>query len=226
MRRDPLPWPAHWYMGHYDIRCIVPHCDFVTDANKLSEQWTQLRDHCAHAAGAEHDLLDIIVRQRKCALCDYPTFYGRNEWVPRALYDHEVHAHGSAAMFSINSFVVLARQGRILFGIPGGYLALEPNCQRLAFDRMVGKVRALPAEELRLLFERSGFRADEHSLNNLEWILTYDPSARQRDDDPYWKPVRPDRFLAFCRPDGDDPADSGWRRVWRSLREKYADGRI
>ena len=90
----------------------------------------------------------------------------------------------------------------------------------------MGRVRALPAAELGLLFERSGFRADEHSLGNLARILTYDPSVRRRDDDPYWKPLRPDRFLAFCRPDGDDPADSNWRRVWRNLRESYADGRI
>ena len=221
MPRDPLPWPAQWYLGHFDIRCIVPHCNFVTYALRLPEQWTQLHDHCTHTAGVEHALLKIMLRQRKCALCDYPTFYGRKDWLPRALYDHETYAHGSADMFSIDSFVTLARAGRIYFGT-----ALEPNCQRLAFDRMMGKVRALPAAELSLLFWKGGFGAGEQSLGNLARILTYDPAAHVRDDDPYWKPLRPDRFLAFCRPHDDDPADASWRRVWRDLREKYASGRI
>ena len=224
MPRAPNPWPAHWYLGHHDIHCIVPHCDFVTDANKISEQWTQLHAHCLHAPGVEHALLKIMLRQSKCALCNYPNFSGRRDWVTRALYDHEQNAHGSAAMFHIDSFVVLARECRILVGI-GGHLAPEQTCQRLTFDRMMGKVRALPAAELRLLFEKSGF-GDEHSLGNLAMILTFDPFARVRDDDPYWKPLGLDRFLAFCRPNGDEPADSDWRRVWRSLREKYADGRI
>ena len=226
MPDPPKPWPAHWYDDHRHIRCIVPHCEFVTKVHNLSGQWTKLYDHCTDTGGAEHDLLKIILRQSKCALCDdSPTFSGPKHWVPRALYDHEQYAHGSATMFSIDSFVVLARGGHISFG-NGGHAALQRTYQSLAFDRMMDKVLALPAAELSLLFQRSGYGADEQLLSNLRRILSYDPLAQRRHDDPCWLPLKPDRFLDFCRPRGDDPADSSWRRVWRSLREEYADGRI
>lgn len=243
MPKPPIPWPAHWYRDDGGIRCIVPHCDFVTVVNNVSKQWTQLYDHCAATAGAdycadpagadycadtaraEHSLLKIMLRQSKCALCACPAFSGRKDWVTRVLHDHEQYVHGSAAMFSIDSFVVLVREGCIDIG-NCGHIASKATCQRLSFDRMMGKVQALPAAELSLLFQRTGYGADEHSLSNLAQILSYDPLAQGRWDDPCWLPLKPDRFLEYCRPKGDDPADSSWRRVWRSLREEYADGRI
>ena len=227
MPKAQLPWPVHWYQGDHDIRCIVPHCDFVTDEKEIAHQWTQLHDHCADADGTEHALLEIILRQSKCALCNHPALYGQKNWVTRALYDHEGHTHGSAAMFSIDSFVVLAREGRIYFGSDvDGQMAPDANCQELAFDRMMEKVQALPAFELGLLFQKSGCFAHEQTYANLAWILTYDSSAEPPDDDPYWTPVPSDRFLQFCRPHSSAPADSSWRRVWKDLTEKYADGRI
>ena len=108
----PLPWPADWYLGHHDIRCIVPHCTFVTDANNLPVQWTQLDDHCKDTGGSEHALLEIMLRQSKCALCNNPLYYGPKNQTVRALYNHERNAHGSAEMFNIGSFVVLARDRR------------------------------------------------------------------------------------------------------------------
>ena len=133
-------------------------------------------------------------------------------------------------MFSIDSFVVLAREGRVLFsggtGGGGGHLAPEASCQRLAFDRMMNKVWALPDAELGLLFQKSGCSEGQYTAGNLARILTYDPAAQLHESDPFWAPVQADRFLEFCRPHGDDPADSNWRRVWRDLRERYADGRI
>lgn len=105
-------------------------------------------------------------------------------------------------------------------------MAPEPTCQRFAFDRMMAKVQLLPDVGLDVLFKRSGFDDDEHSVGNLAWILGYDPLVGGQDDGIYWKPLRPDRFLAFCRPHDDEPAHSIWKRVWRSLREQYADGRI
>ena len=221
-----LPWPTHWYLDHYGIRCVVPHCGFTTNTYNLREQWAQLHAHCTHTDGAEHALLKIMVQQSKCALCDEPAFYGQRSSAMRALYDHEINAHGSARMFNIDSFVVLARESRILFSSSAGHLAPEPDGVRLAYVRMVEKVQALPAAELGLLFQKSGFRAGECTPTNLGRLLTYDPSAPPHEDGPYWWPVRPDRFLMFCRPHGSDPADSTWRRVWRGLRERYADGRI
>lgn len=227
MPRAPLPWPAHWYQGHHDIRCIVPHCGFVTDTQNLPAQWTQLHDHSAHTPGAEHALLEIMLRQSACAFCPAGgPYWGPKDQSIRKLSDHEHNHHGSAAMFHIASFVVLARERRIQFSLGGGHMGTDPNCLKLTFRRMIEKVQALPAAELRLLFRKSGFHAGEYTLPNLGGILTYDPTAQPPPNAPWWLPVRPDRFLSFCRPHDNDPADSNWRRVWRSLREKYADGRI
>ncbi len=222
---DPLPWPANWYLDHPKIRCIVPHCTFVTDTNTLPGQWTQLHDHCTDTGGAEHALLEVMLRQSKCAFCNYPPYYGPKHSAIRALSNHERHTHGSAAMFNIDSFVVLARQRRILFG-SGGHMVPEANCERLAFDRMMEKVWALPDAELGLLFQKSGCHPSEYTYGNLRRILAYDPSAQPNNNAPYWLPVPADDFLSFCRPHDNDPADSNWRRVWRNLRERYANGHI
>ena len=139
--------------------------------------------------------------------------------------EHEEKVHGSAAMFCIDSFVVLARGDRIEFDMASGQ-ALKEKCKRHAFDRMIDKVLRLPTADLNLLFEKSGFADEGHSFDNLAAILTLDPLVRPNEEDPYWGPLRPERFLEYCRPDGDEPADSSWRRLWRDLREKYADGRI
>lgn len=226
MPRAPLPWPAHWYLGHHDIRCIVPHCGFVTDTQNLPAQWTQLHDHCADTPGAEHALLEIMLQQSACAYCtDGGPYWGPKDQAIRKLSKHESDHHGSAEMFNISSFVVLARERRILFCIGGGHMAAEPNCGRLAFDRMMEKVRTLPPADLGLLFRKSGFHAGQSTAANLGRILTYDPTTQLPPNTPYWRPVRADYFLWSCRP-GNDPADGNWRRVWRSLREAYAGGRI
>ena len=227
MPRAPPRWPAHWYLGHHDIRCIVPNCGFVTDTQNLPAQWTQLHDHCKETLGAEHDLLEIMLRQSACAYCtDGGPYWGPKDWTIRKLSSHEHNGHGSATMFHISSFVVLARESRILFCRGGGQMTPEPDCGRHAFDRMVEKVWALPPAELGLIFQKSGFHAGEHTAGTLGRILTYDPTAQLPPNAPYWLPIPADRFLWFCRPHGNDPADGNWRRVWRSLREAYAVGRI
>ena len=220
----PLPWPAHWYQGHYDIRCIVPHCEFVTDTNNLPVQYAQLRDHCTHTGGAEHALLEFMLRQNKCALCNSPPYSGLHNSTIRLLADHERRAHGSAKMFHIDSFVALARERRVHFSIGGGHLAPNADCERLTFDRMMEKAQALPFASLRLLFHKSGFHPGQYTPRSLARILTHDPSTPPHDNSP----LPPDRFLWFCRPRGDDPADpdNDWIRVWRELREAYTDGRL
>ena len=105
-------------------------------------------------------------------------------------------------------------------------MAPEASCARLAFDRMMHKVQALPAADLELLYQKSGFTDGQHTPGNLGKILTNDRLAPPHDTAPFWAPVSPDSFLLFCRPDADDPADHDWRRLWRDLKEKYADGRI
>ena len=222
-KKAPLRWPAHWYVGNYDIGCIVPHCGFFTDTNNLGMQWTQLHDHCRHTGGAEHALLEIMLRQNKCALCHNVVMNGTKDWNTRALFNHEGLHHHSAEMFSIDSFVVLVREGRVDLIRRGGQMRDE--CQRLAFARMLEKVRARPLAELDLLFERSGVPPGQRTSGNLERILTYDRLAPRDNNAPYL-PLPAQRFLWFCSPHGNDPADDNWRRVWRSLREKYADGRI
>ena len=95
------------------------------------------------------------------------------------------------------------------------------------FERMVGKVRAMPAADLRLLFEKGGFRdPGEHTTGNLARILSFDPGVPRGYGEPIWIPLEPGRFLEFCRPGEDEPVDRRWRRVWRRLREMYADGDI
>ena len=219
--------PAHWYSGHHNIRCIVSNCGFVTDTQNLPAQWTQLHDHCANTPGAEHALLEIMLRQSTCAFCsDGGPYSGPKHLKIRKLYNHEHNGHGSARMFNISSFVVIAREHYIRLWISGGHMGPEPNCERFAFDRMIEKVRALPRAELRLLFQKSGFQAGQDTADNLRWILTNDPSAQPPPNAPHWLPVQADRFLWFCRPHDNDPADSNWRRIWTNLRQQYADGDI
>ena len=84
----------------------------------------------------------------------------------------------------------------------------------------------MPGAELRLLFEKGGVRDGEHTSSNLARILTYDPLVPRGYGEPYWIPLEPERFLAYCSPNEDEAVDGRWRRVWRRLREMYADGRI
>lgn len=222
----PLPWPDQWYENHYDIRCIVPHCTFVTDIENLKAQWTQLHDHCMQTPGAEHALLEIMLRQRMCAFCNNGgPYYGEKHRAIRSLFDHEGNVHGTAEMFNISSFVALVRRQRILFS-NGAHMVPERHSGRFAFDRMMEKVQALPAADLRLVFQKSGFRPGEYTPGNLKGILTYDPAVQPPPHAPHWLPLRADRFLLFCRPRVNNPADDDWRQVWENLRERYAHGSI
>lgn len=223
----PLPWPAHWYDGPHRIRCIVENCGFATDTQALPEQWAQLHNHCARRSGPEHALVEIMLRQTNCALCAN----GRVESGPRdvtfrRLFQHENNDHGSARMFHIPSFVLLARDFSIRFGVGGGHMATEPNCARLAFDRMIEKVSwTIPFAALDLLFQRSGFYAGPNS-EGLRRILSFDPWTQFNPNAPDWLPVPAYRFLLFCRPHDNHPADDNWRWVWWNLRKYYANGDI
>ncbi len=144
----------------------------------------------------------------------------------RALYHHERYYHGSEEMFDIDSFVALARERRIILHVGGGHMGPDPKCEMYAFDRMVKKVWSLPDAERNLLFQKGGYPADRHTPGNLGCILTYGTAIHPHVDPPDWLPVTPVSFLWFCRPQGDNPADGNWTRLWMNLRGKYVVGRI
>lgn len=224
-----IRWPDRWYYDQNYIRCIVPNCGLVSDNEGLENQWVEIREHCMHASGPEHQLLEIMLRQTKCAIdeCNFTANQGTRSYKLRVLFRHEKTAHGTTAMSNICSFVRLAREGRISKGDAGGHWKPEPTCEEFAFYRMKEKVWALPAEEIGLLFQRSGFHHySEHTDSNLGKILTQDPLTQPDDNPPFWWPVNAEHFLWFCHPHPTDPADHHWRIFWNDLRAKYADGRI
>ncbi len=220
-------FPDHWYHNQtLHVRCIVPQCDFITPSESVVTQWPQMHDHCTYTPGPEHKLLDKILGQTICAIddCDHPAFTGNNHLSLREVFRHEKYEHGSTRMSTISSFVMLSREGRIRSGLGRQPV---PDCEKLAFHRMLEKVRALPAEILDLLFEKSGFHSpDQKSLENLTKILTYDPRWEPDDDPPYWWPIRAEHFLWLSRQRDNDPPDPNWVRLWTRLREAYANGRI
>ena len=223
----PIRWPNNWYYDQDSIRCIVPHCGFVSDSPSVENQWTQIHEHCKYTPGAEHGLLEIMLRQTLCAIddCKHPSFkHDTPSYTVRKLFRHEKTAHGSAEMSNINSFVRLAREGRIRANLGGSATAPTANCEIFAFNRMMDKVQALPPPHLYLLFQKSGYQPDQHTYENLREILTHDPLKQPGDNPPYWWPVSVEHFLLFCRPLASDPVD--WHTLWTDLREKYADGRI
>ena len=222
-----IRWPDHWYHDHHFIHCIVSGCGYVTDVKPTSDQWAQIRDHCTNATGPEHGLLAIMLTQTICAIdnCNHPSFAtGKQDLNIRHLFMHEKTAHGSQEMSNICSFVRLAREGRIRVGGPGGHTRPVPNCERLAYKRMMEKVQALPAPVINMIFQRSWFI--EHTTENLGKILTDDHLAKPGEDPPYWWPIRAEHFLWSCRPKASDPPNSHWRVIWTELRKRYADGRI
>lgn len=222
-----FPWPELWLHNEDHIRCIIPSCGFVTSTDSLNLQWIQMRDHCNNISGAEHGLLEIMLRQSICAKCPFNIHGGEVSHKIRKLYTHEKNVHGSSEMFNLCSFVRLAREGRIRKGQAGGGQSLpEPECERLACIRMVEKVWALPHTTIGLLFQKSGYAPNQMNSENLAKILTKDISAQSGESPPYWWPVRAEAFLDCCAPHPTDPADDVWRTIWTELRAKYADGRI
>ncbi len=222
-----MRWPDDWYYDQHYIRCIVPDCGFISDDDRLDIQWSQIHDHCKDTPGAEHGLLEIMLGQTLCAIddCQHLSFFKHTPcFTVRRLFIHEKSVHGSAEVSSISSFVRLAREGRILASTSGRTRAPEPNCEKLAFNRMMEKVQALPASHLSLLFRANGFQPDQHTDENLREMLTHDPLKQPGDNPPYWWPVAAEHFLLSCRPLPGDPAD--WHALWTDLRKKYADGRI
>ena len=231
-RPSSIRWPDHWYHDELQIRCIVPVCGFVTSLQWADQQWNEIHDHCLTTVGAEHDLFHIMLNQTHCAIndCASLSFSKSTKGATiRYLFNHEKDAHGSAEMFCICSFVRLAREGRVRQGAKtgGGYSVPEPNCERVAYYRMMEKVWALPPADLLMLFQRNGYHhPDEQTSENLRKILTHDPLAQDGEDPPFWWPVKAESFLSQCSPNPFNPADRDWSRLWTDLREKYADGRI
>ena len=232
MPGQQIRWPDHWYHDQNRIRCIVPACGFVASSHLVEQQYKEICDHCLTTIGAEHDLLNIMLNQTLCAInkCTSPSFAHRSKsHAIRSLFKHEKDAHGSAEMSSICFFVRLAREGRVRKGTKLGSAPAEPepNCERVAYYRMMEKVWALPSTDLLMLFRRNGcHHPDTQTSENLGKILTHDPLAREGENPPFWWPVKAESFLSHCRPNFSNPADSDWIRLWRNLREKYADGRI
>lgn len=226
--QDTLRWPDHWYHGDR-VRCLVPNCHYTTySTTNMSRQWNQLHEHCLDTPGSDHKVLERMLQQTYCAIddCDLPAFTGgsRADVRLRTLFDHERCVHGSADMSNICSYVRLAREGRICTG-KGRHP--EPNCERLAFDRMMEKIHALPAETIDLIFEKSGF-PNPHPKNRdtMIRILTYDPLAKAGERPPYWWPIRAEHFLWIARPSPFDLPDPHWEMIWTRLQADYANGRI
>ena len=228
------PWPDHWYHDQNHIHCIVPNCGFVVRTPFVSHHWAELLDHCMNTAGTEHRILTKMLKQGLCAVddCNHPTFKMgcAPNHVSRALFAHELAAHGSTKMSDICSFVTLAREGRIRGGSSGARHVNE-EIEKLAFQRMLEKVSAMPIRTLELLFQKN----DLHHPNiypraqfnqHLVCILTADFLAQPGENSPIWWPVAAEYFLWLCRPIPNKAADNEWRPVWNSLRDAYAQGRI
>ena len=227
-----IAWPYRWYHDEDRIHCIVPACGFITPSKAIEQQWKEIHDHCLATIGAEHNLFQIMLNQTICAIdnCTSPCFSFNNKSLTiRKLFKHERSTHSSSEMSSLCSFVRLAREGRVRKGSPigGGPAPPEPNCERLAYYRMMDKVGALPPTDLLMLFQRNGYHhPSTQTPDNLGKILTHDSLAREGEDPPFWWPVKAESFLSHCSPNPFDPADGDWTRVWTDLRERYADGRI
>ena len=226
-------WPDHWYHDQDHIHCIVPGCDFVVPNPLLSKQWAEILDHCMNTVGTEHHILTKMLKQGLCAVdgCDHASFqHGASHHSTRALFAHEKVAHGSTKMSDICSYVTLAREGRVCGGV-GGQNTPNEEIEKLAFQRMLEKVLALPNRTIALLFQKN----DLHHPNtqkraefneNLVWILTADYLAQHGENPPYWWPIRAEHFLWLCRPDPTEPANGEWRMMWNNLRNAYARGQI
>ena len=235
MPNESIPWPDHWYHDRDHIHCIVPSCGFVVPTTVVTYQWQELLDHCVHTEGTEHGILTKMLKQGKCCVddCDHPSFNNGGHNVShgvstRALFSHELADHGSTKMSNICSFVTLAREGRVRGG-PNHYQIEE--VEKLAFERMLEKVEAMPWRTIELLFQKHRLHHPSlyprtMFLGHLKWILTTDVLEKDGDDPPEWWPIRAEHFLWLCRPNPNNPADDEWRPVWRRLRDDYAEGRI
>ena len=229
-RSAPILWPNHWYQDDNHIRCIVADCEFTIDTKTngtLEKQWDQLDAHSKGTAGPEHNLLQVLLRQTKCAIdeCDEPPALGCQHFKIRVLLNHEITVHGSTTMSEIFSFVTLVRERRIR--CRGSYKELVLDCGKHIFDRMMEKVRALPEDEYNLLVEKGGRTlgpSDDRDL--LEQILAFNPLKKPGEHYEDWWPVAAEDFLWFCHPLDTDPANDPWRVLWKKLRKKYAEGHI
>ena len=188
-----------------------------------------------NTVGTEHRILAKMLKQGLCAVddCDHPSFKlgVATEQATRALFAHEMDVHGSTKMSNICSFVTLAREGRIRGG-PGGIHGVpDEEMEKLAFQRMLDKVLAMPTRTIELLFQKHELqhpslypRATFHG--HLVWILTTDVLEQPGDRPPYWWAICAEHFLWLCRPVPNKAEDDEWRPVWTKLRDDYAQGRI
>ena len=212
-----IPWPDHWYSEKNSIKCLVDGCGFTTQPKGLIRQFGVMKVHCADTPGVEHAIFSKMLGQRKCATCSYRVSPGQScSNKLRNLFAHEKAVHGSDSMSSICGYIVLARKGRI-------HGRLGQDSQKIAFDRMVEKLRGYEQPVTHLLCQKKGL---PHSLSNLQLILSTDPLRPDGKDTPVWWPVPSERFLGPLRPNENDPADCQWGRVWKRLRQMYGDGHL
>lgn len=215
--RPVIPWPDHWYYDKDSIKCLVNGCKFTTETNGPIKQFGDIKSHCAETPGVEHAILLNMLGQRRCALCSYQPSSGQSSSNKlRNLFVHEKAIHGGDSMSRICRYIALARKGRI-----NGRLGHDT--QKIAFDRMVEKLRGFEQPVPHLLCHRAGL---PHSLPNLRVILSTDHLRPDGDYAPAWWPVPADQFLWLLRPDPSNSTDDQWGRVWTRLRQMYRNGQL
>ena len=118
-------------------------------------------------------------------------------------------------MSSIESFIVLVRQGRVL--LDG--LDVLKELKEAIFVRMEAKIHEVGMNGR--LQSHAGILEVNHSPDNLRKVLQ--PSSLSPDSSDY-KPVPIDDFLKNIEPADDD--EIGWKEKWKELRGWYADGTL
>ena len=173
----------------------------------------------------DHAILRTMLQQSYCAQdnCNRLAVSGDASRKVRALFAHEILAHGTTQMSNISSFVRLAREGRVASGF---HRMTMPECKEIAYFRMLEKIDALPQTTVGMIFEMNGCHSpDKQTFENMGKILTYDPLQQSRDKPPLWWPIRAEDFLKQCAPHRE-AWDNEWRVIWEGLRADYANGRI
>ena len=156
-----------------------------------------------------------MLRQRQCTYngCTYARPIGGNPETIKKLFDHEISSHGECNMSSIEPFIVLARQRRVI-------LKSIKTLDEAIFVRMEAKLSDTKFGEI--LQTAAGI--SDHTPENLRKVLAPPSLAGFRPEEWEFDPTPIDDFLINIAPMPDPYAD--WRKMWTNLRSMYASGEI